>query len=65
MIALAGTKCKVLDFQYFNDISNLYHTIFSKQALDFTCLQYKSFENNVGKQEIACNEQSLLFPQCF
>ena len=31
----------------------------------FTCLQYKSFENTVGKGEIACNEQFLLFSQCF
>ena len=29
------------------------------------CLKFKSFENNVGKGEIACNEQFLLFPQCF
>ena len=29
------------------------------------CLQYKSFENTEGKGEIACNEQFLLFPQCF
>ena len=27
------------------------------------CLQYKSFENIVGKGEIAQNEQFLLFPQ--
>ena len=38
---------------------------FPKQALVFTCLQYKSFENPVGKGEIARNEQFLLFPQCF
>ena len=38
---------------------------FPKQALLFTCLQYKSFENTVGKGEIACNGQSLLFPQLF
>ena len=31
----------------------------------FTCLQYKSFENTVGKGEIAHNEQFFLFPQCF
>ena len=31
----------------------------------FTCLQYKSFENTVGKGEIARNEQFLLFPQSF
>ena len=35
---------------------------FPKQALVFTCLQYKSFENTVGKGEIAHNEQFLLFP---
>ena len=29
------------------------------------CLQYKSFENTVGKGEIARYEQFLLFPQCF
>ena len=28
----------------------------------FTCLQYKSFENTVGKGEIARNEQFLVFP---
>ena len=37
----------------------------SKQALVFTCLQYKLFEITVGKGEIARNEQFLLFPQCF
>ena len=35
---------------------------FPKQALVFTCLQYKSFENNVGKGEIANSEQYLLCP---
>ena len=29
------------------------------------CLQYKSFENTVGKGEIALNVQFPLFPQCF
>ena len=38
---------------------------FPKQALVFTCLQYKSFENTVGIGEIARYEQFLLFPQCF
>ena len=38
---------------------------FPKQALVFTYLQYKSFENTEGKGEIAHNEQFLLFPQCF
>ena len=35
---------------------------FHKQALVFTCLQYKSFENMVEKGENARNEQFLLFP---
>ena len=39
--------------------------LFPKQALVFMCLQYKSFENTVGKGEIAHNKQFLLFPPCF
>ena len=31
-------------------------------TLVFTCLQLKSFENTVGKEEIARNEQFLLYP---
>ena len=27
--------------------------------------QQTAFEDIVGKEEIACNEQFLLFPQCF
>ena len=47
---------------------------FPTQALVFTCLQYKVFENTlqykvfentVGKGEIAHQVQFLLFPQCF
>ena len=41
------------------------HSPFPKQVLVFSCLQYKSFENTVGKGEIAHNNQFLLFPQCF
>ena len=44
------------------------HKVFQpcpKQALVFMCLQYKCFENTVGKGEIACNKKFLLFPQCF
>ena len=37
----------------------------SKQALVFTCLQYKSFQNTVGKGEIVHFEQFHCFPQCF
>ena len=41
------------------------HNRFPKQALAFTCLQSRSFENTVGKGEIARDEQFLLFPQFF
>ena len=37
----------------------------SKQALVFMCLQYRSFENNVGKEEIARNQHFLLSLQSF
>ena len=37
----------------------------SQQAYVCNCLQHESFENNVGKGEIARNEQFLLFPHCF
>ena len=45
-----------------------YKTLWEKEKLlvtVFTCLQYNSFENTVGKGEIARNEQFLLFPHCF
>ena len=34
---------------------------FPEQALVFTCPNYKSFENTVGKGEIALKEQFLFF----
>ena len=37
----------------------------SQTSPNFTCLQYKSFENTVGKGGIARNKQFLLFQQCF
>ena len=36
----------------------------SKKSVQL-CQQYKSFENTVGKGEIARNEQFPHFPQCF
>ena len=39
--------------------------LFPKQSLVFTCVKSKSIENTVGKGEIVCNTQFLLFPQCF
>ena len=38
---------------------------FPKQAPVFMCLQYMSFENTVGKEEISHEEQFLLFPRYF
>ena len=34
-------------------------------ALVFICMQYMSFENAMGKREIACNKHFLFFPYCF
>ena len=36
-------------------VPHLFHPV-PKQAMVFTCLKYKSFENTVGKGEIARNE---------
>ena len=41
--------------------TSLLKTLLEKEK----CLQYKSFENTVGKGEIARFEQFLLFAQCF
>ena len=38
---------------------------FTPQILIFTHQKQTAFENSVGKEEIARNEQFLLFPQCF
>ena len=46
-------------------ISTVYGLPIPKQALVFTCLHCKPFENTVGRGEIARNAQFLLFPQCF
>ena len=48
-------KKKTCFFFYFN---------LTRHAIVFTCLQYK-LENIVGKEEIAFDEQILLFTQCF
>ena len=39
--------------------------ILSQTRPGFHVSQYNSFENTVGKGEIARHEQFLLFPQCF
>ena len=46
-------------------VNSLLSLNFPTQALVFTCLWYKSFENTLEKGEIARHEQFLLFPQCF
>ena len=38
---------------------------FTPQILILTHEEQRAFENIAGKGEIACNEQFLLFPQCF
>ena len=37
----------------------------NKQTFFFMWLQYRSFVNIAGKEDIAHNEQFLLFSQCF
>ena len=50
-----------------SSFSCYYNVFYSTLTLSQTSpgLQYKSFENTLGKGEIARNEQFLLFPQCF
>ena len=63
-----SSLCIMLNLQkVFNNMSDICFNTepFPIQALVFTCLQYKSFENTVGKGDIAPNEQFLLYPQCF
>ena len=55
--------CTCFQFGQGQDFVLRYH--FPKQALVFSCLPYKSFENTLGKGEIACNEHFLLFLQYF
>ena len=49
---------KIIDKQTINPFPN-------KPFFLRVCMWYKSFEKTEGKGEIACNEQFLLFPQCF
>ena len=45
--------------------TKFYRLVNGKPFSGFTCLQYKSFENIVGKGETARNKQFLLFPPVF
>ena len=42
-----------------------FYSIDTLLILILTHQQQTAFENMVGKGEIACDEQFLLFPQCF
>ena len=44
---------------------NVTRFIFLKQTQVFTCLQYKSFENTVGKEEIARTSNFSFSPSVF
>ena len=44
---------------------NLQSNPFQNKPWFFTCLQYKCFENTVGKGGIAHNKQFLLYPTVF
>ena len=52
-----------IPFSHINERNH--HLTLSQTSPGFTCLQYTSLENTLGKEEIACNKQFLLFPQCF
>ena len=49
-------------FSFKDQFSHLTH---SHTTTPFDTLGNKPFENAVGKGESACNEQFLLYPQCF
>ena len=53
--ALTLVMCKILSCE----------KALSETSPSFPCLHYKSFENSVGKGEIARNEQFLFFPAVF
>ena len=55
-----ATDCSRLKRQF-----QIFQRSFLKQVHVFTCLLFKSLENNVSKGEIACKEQFLLFLQTF
>ena len=57
--ALAVIRQNVLLFENYIDVQGPFYR---HVAL---CVCSKCFENTVGKGEIACNEQLLLFLQCF
>ena len=57
--------CNLFQFRRVQNLSYGKGLTLSQISLGFTCLQYKLFENTMGKGKIAGNEQFFLFPQCF
>ena len=59
-------KHSYLNKKVFLEIGNLIESIkILTKAKNLKKKHYNSFENTVGKGEIARNEQFFLFPQCF
>ena len=60
-------RFQCFDFSFSSGLLNCLYTLnsFPKQALVFSCLQNKCFENTVGNGEIAHYEQFLHLPWCF
>ena len=56
LLFIFGLFTKEIWIEHFTNLS------VCKQVFVFMRLQYKSFENTMGKEEIARNEQILLFP---
>ena len=58
--------CKPFPKQQILDSSKLKELADENVKFDENCGKLsKTVENTVGKREIACYEQFLLFPQCF
>ena len=55
----------IIGFNSFDNLPYSYLDRFPEKPWFLRICSTKSFENTVGKGEIARNEQFLLFPQCF
>ena len=62
-IGLSG--CIILLYSHFTQQARSTDLTLSQTSPGYKCLQYKSFENTVGKGEIAHDEKFLLLPQFF
>ena len=57
-------QIKIFNCEQFLQFAVFFLTLYSIDTL-FNASTTHSFENNLGKEEIARNEQFLLFPKCF